>query len=110
MWTGMLFNLAWAVVLVVATLLLVPAHGGLGLAWAYLIAYAMHTVWQMTYMELKLAPHALRGSAPAVLLSIAVLLPVCVLGRTALLPDALLFAAACYPLAALCVRSLRRAG
>lgn len=44
MWWGLLFNLLWGAVLMGATLLLAN-EGALGLASAYLIAYACHAVW-----------------------------------------------------------------
>lgn len=59
MWTGTAMNLFWAVALLGSARLLIPHYGGLGLAAAYLVSYVCHSVWQMTYVELRLAPSAL---------------------------------------------------
>lgn len=56
MWTGTVMNLGWAAALLLSAFLLVPSRGGLGLALSYLIAYVVHTIWVMMYVELKLAP------------------------------------------------------
>jgi O-antigen/teichoic acid export membrane protein len=51
MWTGALFNLAWAIILIVVSFILIPVLGALGMAIAYLTAYLLHTVWQIVYVE-----------------------------------------------------------
>lgn len=58
MWTGACLNAAWAAALVTGSLVLVPRHGAVGLAWAYLVAFLGHTLWTMAYVERKLAPGA----------------------------------------------------
>jgi O-antigen/teichoic acid export membrane protein len=44
MWLGSLMNSAWAIILFFSTYLLVQ-FGAIGLAYAFLIAYAFHSVW-----------------------------------------------------------------
>jgi O-antigen/teichoic acid export membrane protein len=61
LWTGTLMNLAWAVALVGAAAYLVPRRGAFGLGVAYLAAYLLHTLWQMAYVELRIAPAAILG-------------------------------------------------
>jgi O-antigen/teichoic acid export membrane protein len=69
MWTGTLMNLGWAVVLVASAVFLVPRLGGLGLATAYLVSYLAHTVWVMTYVEIKLARFSISAQWPLILFS-----------------------------------------
>jgi O-antigen/teichoic acid export membrane protein len=69
MWTGTMMNLGWAVALVLSTMALIPSLGGLGLALSYLFAYLLHSVWQMTYVEIKLAPQTIRTQWGLFLLS-----------------------------------------
>lgn len=59
MWTGTMMNMGWAASLLLSAFLLVPSHGGLGLALAYLFAYVVHTIWVMVYVEIKLAPSSI---------------------------------------------------
>jgi O-antigen/teichoic acid export membrane protein len=59
MWIGMSMNAGWAAVLIGATMLLVPRLGGQGLAIAYLVAYLLHTVWVMVYVDRRLAPSSI---------------------------------------------------
>ena len=73
MWTGAIFNMAWALALWIGTLILVPHFGGMGLAVAYLIAYVLHTVWQMAYVEIKLAPSSIRRHWRLAVLSVVCL-------------------------------------
>jgi O-antigen/teichoic acid export membrane protein len=54
MWTGVLMNCGWGLVLIVVGAYLVPRNGGAGLAAAYVVAYLMHVVWVMAYVEAKL--------------------------------------------------------
>lgn len=61
MWTGTSMNFAWALILVASTYFVVPFFGGLGLAIAYLIAYFAHTIWQVIYLERRLARFAVTG-------------------------------------------------
>ncbi|MGB9879227.1 MAG: oligosaccharide flippase family protein, partial [Anaerolineae bacterium] len=49
MWLGMAMNLGWAAILLGATYILVPQFGVLGLAVAYLAAYALHMVWALVF-------------------------------------------------------------
>ncbi len=54
-WIGTAMNLCWAIMLILSSVVLVPLFGGFGLALSYLISYLFHTVWQMAYLEIKLA-------------------------------------------------------
>jgi len=47
---GLLFNLLWAGALLIGANYLVVLYHAEGLAWATLIAYALHTVWQLTFL------------------------------------------------------------
>lgn len=76
MWTGSLFNLAWGVVLIAATAVLAPRYGGMGLAYAYLVSYILHSVWQMVYVEKKLAPSAIVGQRKLIFFTLITLVPV----------------------------------
>jgi O-antigen/teichoic acid export membrane protein len=58
MWTGTFMNLGWAIILVATAYFIIPIEGGKGLAYAYLAAYFVHTLWQMTYLELRIARFA----------------------------------------------------
>ena len=50
MWVGLLFNVLWGIAMVGCSLWLVKlGYGALGLALAYLIAYALHTLWAGLY-------------------------------------------------------------
>ena len=60
MWTGLLFNTAWAGAQVTASILLVPRLGAMGLAIAYLLSYLLHSLWQMIYVDTTLAPTSVR--------------------------------------------------
>ncbi len=52
MWMGFLFNGLWAVSLLSITLILLQkGYGALGLAYATLIAYVLHTAWQSAYLS-----------------------------------------------------------
>lgn len=59
MWTGAIMNFGWAFILIVTAYFVIPIEGGKGLAFAYLVAYFTHTVWQMIYLELKIARRAI---------------------------------------------------
>ncbi|WP_194727122.1 oligosaccharide flippase family protein [Noviherbaspirillum malthae] len=59
MWIGTAMNFVWAIVLIVTTYLMVPLYGGMGLALSYLISYTTHTVWQLIYLELRIAEGAI---------------------------------------------------
>lgn len=51
MWIGFLFNLLWAFVLILlSVLMLKKGYGALGLAYASLIAYFLHSIWQFIYV------------------------------------------------------------
>ncbi len=73
LWTGTLMNLAWAVALVGAAAYLVPRRGALGLGVAYLVAYLLHTLWQMVYVELRIAPAAILGQWRLLALTVVVI-------------------------------------
>ena len=49
MWWGVLFNLLWAICLVVGSWLLVRPFGALGLAMAMTASFLLHSVWQYAY-------------------------------------------------------------
>jgi O-antigen/teichoic acid export membrane protein len=72
-WIGTLMNFSWAAVLVVSAGLLIPHHGGTGLALAYLIAYLTHTAWQMAYVETRLAPKSISSQMKPLLFCALVL-------------------------------------
>ena len=59
MWTGAFMNLGWALTLVATAYFVIPIEGGKGLAFAYLAAYFAHTLWQMIYLELRIARRAI---------------------------------------------------
>jgi O-antigen/teichoic acid export membrane protein len=51
MWMGFTFNALWAIALFTMTsLFLFKGYGALGLAYATLIAYALHAAWQSVYL------------------------------------------------------------
>ena len=63
MWLGVLMNGGWAAVLLATTwLLLARGWGADGLALAYLIAYAVHSVWVMLFSSRQLRSSAWLGS------------------------------------------------
>ncbi len=51
MWFGFGFNALWGVAYIGLAAVLVPGHGALGLASANLIAYIMHSGWQLLYLN-----------------------------------------------------------
>lgn len=73
MWTGTLMNLGWGVMLILSSLTLVPRLGGQGLAIAYLLAYLLHTIWVMAYVEIKLAPSSIMRQWILILFSMLLL-------------------------------------
>lgn len=75
MWLGSMFNLGWSIILAVSGLFLIPRYGGFGLSLAYLIAYLFHTIWQMFYVEIKLANDAIRKNKTLIIFSLAIMLP-----------------------------------
>lgn len=55
MWIGFLFNALWAVSLISASFILIKiGYGAMGLAFAMLFAYVLHTIWQGIYLNLNL--------------------------------------------------------
>ena len=70
MWIGTALNFVWGATLITASYLLVPLRGAFGLAAAYVIAYLLHTVLQMAYVEIKLAPSSVSSQWKMILLSI----------------------------------------
>jgi O-antigen/teichoic acid export membrane protein len=54
MWFGFLLNAIWAVVLLGASLLLIPGRGALGMALANLIAYGVHLLTVSIYLFFRL--------------------------------------------------------
>lgn len=73
MWTGAFMNLGWGIVLILSSLILVPHLGGQGLAIAYLLAYLFHSIWVMSYMEIKLAHSAVMHQWLLIILSVLLL-------------------------------------
>jgi O-antigen/teichoic acid export membrane protein len=73
-WIGAIFNLLWAVAMIGFSFLLVPRNGGIGLSIAYMLSYFLHTIWQMAYMELKLAPTVIAN------LKYILVLTICIMG------------------------------
>jgi len=110
MWIGTLMNLGWAAALVIVSYLLIPSYGGLGLALGYLFSYLLHSVWQTIYVELKLAPGAIRSQWSLVLLS-GVLLPVgmwmSISGHVSLVASLVLLACSLVPLIRLVTKKIR---
>ena len=53
-WLGFLFNTLWAIALLAGAWLLIPRYGSAGLAWAFLIAYIAHSIWQSVYFSRRL--------------------------------------------------------
>lgn len=54
LWVGFLFNLLWATTLFVSAFFFVNSQGALGLAYANLAAYGLHTIWQYGFLEWRL--------------------------------------------------------
>ena len=73
MWVSLAMNGAWGLSLLAGAWFLVPRMGALGLALSYLIAYLLHTLWQMLYLEVKLAPSAVASQWRTILFSLLVL-------------------------------------
>lgn len=52
MWYGLVFNLFWGITLLIGTYITVRnSFGAEGLAFAYLIAYLFHSIWQTLYLK-----------------------------------------------------------
>jgi len=73
MWTGTVMNIGWAAVLVAGAYVMTPSMGALGLAAAYLSAYILHSVWQMLYVEIKLAPSSVFSQWKLILFSVSLM-------------------------------------
>lgn len=50
-WFSFVFNGMWGVAYVGLAYLLIPRHGALGLALANVVAYLMHSCWQLVYLK-----------------------------------------------------------
>lgn len=50
MWYGLLFNLLWAIVFFTSSFYGIRHYGVIGLAWAYIISYLLHSIWQYGYI------------------------------------------------------------
>lgn len=59
MWLGTVFNIGWAAAFIIGNFFLLPVFGAMGMAYAYLISYLLHTLWQIAYTERILAPKVL---------------------------------------------------
>ena len=73
MWSGTVLNLGWAAALITGAYLMIPSMGALGLATAYLLAYLLHTVWTMVYVEMKIAPSSVSSQLKLMLFSAALI-------------------------------------
>lgn len=73
MWTGTLINIAWVGAFIISALVFIPRLGGVGLSYAYLIAYLLHTVWSVMYIELYLARYSVLGQWPLIILTAIIL-------------------------------------
>jgi len=51
MWYGFFFNFLWGGVLLSSAYLLIPRMGSKGLAWAFVLSYLMHSIWQTMFMK-----------------------------------------------------------
>jgi O-antigen/teichoic acid export membrane protein len=109
MWTGAFFNLAWAIALVVVTILLVPNYGGYGLAASYLIAYTLHAIWQMVYMEIRLVKSTILMNFTLIIVTIVTLPFVCLLEIKSVVFNILLIMIASFPLYRLVMKSFYKA-
>jgi O-antigen/teichoic acid export membrane protein len=89
LWVGTLFNLLWALILIVMTYLLAPKYGSMGLALAYFTAYLMHSIWQMIYVEKKLAPSLLSARVNLIVLTFFTLGSITIMNRLGVLSDIL---------------------
>lgn len=74
MWTGTFINIAWVGVFLVSALLLIPRFGGIGLSYAYLLAYLLHTIWSIAYIELYLARYSVLNQWPLMIFTAIILL------------------------------------
>jgi len=111
MWIGMSMNAGWAVVLIGATMLLVPRLGGRGLAIAYVVAYLLHTVWVMVYVDRRLAPSSIAKQWRLIALSAVILvasLEFSLSHRNPFPYQLILFVAAMVPLFRMAKAGLRR--
>jgi len=73
MWTGALMNLGWGIALLASAAWLIPVYRAFGLALAMLIAYFVHSLWQIGYVELTLAPRVVSKEWKLISFSIAVI-------------------------------------
>ncbi|HEX2249687.1 MAG TPA: oligosaccharide flippase family protein [Gemmatimonadales bacterium] len=60
MWIGFLFNSVWAACMIGTALVAIPRAGALGLAFAYVLSYSIHTAIQFAYFWL----YVRRNEAP----------------------------------------------
>jgi O-antigen/teichoic acid export membrane protein len=72
-WLGTFMNFGWALVVIIASSVLIPKYGAIGMALAYLLAYLAHSLWQMAYVEMFLAPRSLSSQWPLFVISIITL-------------------------------------
>lgn len=76
MWLGATFNLCWAIAMIICSMFLIPKIGGMGLALSYMIAYLLHTGWQVVYTEKKLIPGSVKKFTNLLLLTLFTIIPV----------------------------------
>jgi O-antigen/teichoic acid export membrane protein len=58
---GMVMNACWALVMIIAGNALVPRYGAQGLAVTYLVAFALHAIWQVIFFEVNIVRWAILG-------------------------------------------------
>jgi len=54
MWVGFSFNAIWAILLLTLSSFLIKRNGSIGLAYAYLLSYFAHSIFQITYIKRSL--------------------------------------------------------
>jgi len=73
MWVEVALNLIWAVVLIAASLWLVPVHGAMGLAYASLVAPFVQVIARLCYIDRVLIPNSFRDFRLLFIVTIIVL-------------------------------------
>jgi O-antigen/teichoic acid export membrane protein len=73
MWVEVVLNLIWAVVLIAASLWLVPVHGAMGLAYASLVAPFVQVIARLCYIDRVLIPNSFRDYRLLFIVTIIVL-------------------------------------
>lgn len=76
MWIGTLMNMVWAIILILMASWFVPRYDSLGLAWSYVIAYTLHTIWQIIYIDRIIAIGILKERWKMFTFSIALIISI----------------------------------